>query len=106
MSYVENEFGPILISFLIYENPDKTLTISRNLKENEMIITFLNNSSIEIQGGNDHKFIIDPWLIGPSFGRSRWLYYQKIHQIFSIDLQMLMLFLFQNLLQIILIYDV
>ena len=46
-----------------------------DLKSNELIISYINHSSIEIQA-DGMRLIIDPWLTGPCYDRSWWLLHE------------------------------
>jgi len=78
----QNDGGLFILEPILYEpwliNPQ----LKQDLQPNEMTITYLNHASIEIQAGNE-KLIIDPWLIGPCFGRGWWLFHKNESDIFN-----------------------
>lgn len=78
----QNDEEFILLEESLYEPWLIDIQEKEDLEYNEMKITYINNTCLQIKSGNT-KLIIDPWLIGPSFGGSCWLYHQTPSDVFN-----------------------
>ena len=71
----KDDGGFIVLEPLLYEPWTIDPQEKQDLKYGELTVCYISHSCIEINA-NGMRFIVDPWLTGPCYGRSWWLLHE------------------------------